>query len=178
MSKDQININTSFEGGFTLLELLVTLLLVGIVSVWGVPRFQALGERSAQASEVNRLQSTLSLARNTAISQRRHITVCPTADDRSACNNDWAGELIIVRGSDTDGIQAQDILRIIPIQQNTQVAYSRGWSRIRYDPMGYASGFNGSFTVCAGHRAESAQGQKLVLSQLGRLRIDEAPIDC
>ncbi|MGO3004639.1 MAG: pilus assembly protein, partial [Halomonas sp.] len=60
----------------------------------------------------------------------------------------------------------------------TQVTYSRGWSRIRYDPMGYTSGFNGSFTVCAGHRAEGAQGQKLVLSQLGRLRIDEAPIDC
>ncbi|MGO3004720.1 MAG: pilus assembly FimT family protein, partial [Halomonas sp.] len=91
MSEDQINIHTSLEGGFTLLELLVTLLLVGIISVWGVPRFQALGERSAQASEVNRLQSTFSLARNTAISQRSHITVCPTAGDRSACNNDWAG---------------------------------------------------------------------------------------
>ena len=68
---------TRHEGGFTLLELLVTLLLLGIVAVMGLPSFQALGERTAQASEINRLQSAFSLARNTAISQRRQITLCP-----------------------------------------------------------------------------------------------------
>ncbi|MDQ7735368.1 GspH/FimT family pseudopilin [Halomonas sp. SpR1] len=178
MSSFQIKTHTTPEGGFTLLELLVTLLLVGIIAAWGLPNFQALGQRTAQTSAVNRLQSAFSLARNTAISQRRQITVCPASANRQACIKGWSGELMIVRGDKTNGITEDDILRIVPAQQDTQVAYSRGWSRIRYSPLGYTSGYNGSFSVCSSSGAEGSLGKKLVLSQLGRLRIDEAPIDC
>ena len=173
-----IEANTAPEGGFTLLELMITLLLVGIIAAWGLPNFQTLGARTAQTSEVNRFQSAFSLARNTAISQRSQITLCPAAGDLKACHTDWSGKLMIVRGDKTDGILADDILRIVPAQQGTQVDYSRGWSRIRYSTLGYTSGYNGSFSICSGNSAEGSQGNKLVLSQLGRLRVDEAPIDC
>lgn len=178
MSDSRIETHMTPESGFTLLELLITLLLVGIIAAWGLPNFQALGERTAQTSEVNRFQSAFSLARNTAISQRSQLTLCPANEDRKACTNDWGGELMIVRGDKTDSIVAEDILRILPAQQGTQVSYSRGWSRIRYSPLGYTSGYNGSFAICSSSGAENAQGKKLVLSQLGRLRVDEAPIDC
>jgi type IV fimbrial biogenesis protein FimT len=178
MSGCHIKTRTIPEAGFTLLELLITLLLVGIIAAWGLPSFKALGERTAQTSEINRLQSAFSLARNTAISQRSQITVCPATTSRQACHEDWSGELMIVRGDKTESIPADDVLRVMPAQQSTQVAYSRGWSRIRYNPLGYTSGFNGSFAICSSSGGEGAQGNKLVLSQLGRLRIDEAPIDC
>ena len=169
---------TTKTSGFTLLELLVVLLLVGIIATWGVPKFQAFGERAAQTSEINRLQSAFSLARNTAISQRRQLTLCPASEDRKACAKDWSGELMIVLGNKTDSITDADIVRIVPAQQGTQVTYNRGWSRIRYSSLGYTRGYNGSFHICASNGEEGAQGKKLVLSQLGRLRIDEAPIDC
>ncbi|MGY2463698.1 GspH/FimT family pseudopilin [Vreelandella sulfidaeris] len=169
---------TLSRNGFTLLELLISLLLVGIIAAWGLPNFQALGERIAQTSEVNRFQSAFSLARNTAISQRSQITICPASEGRTACDSEWSGELMIIKGDKTDSVQADDILRVIPAQENTEVAYSRGWSRIRYNAMGYTSGYNGSFAICSGNSVESSMGKKLVLSQLGRLRIDEAPIDC
>tara|TARA_R110001599_G_scaffold151703_2_gene336593 strand:- start:114 stop:650 length:537 start_codon:yes stop_codon:yes gene_type:complete len=178
MSNGRINTHTLPEGGFTLLELLITLMLVGIIAAWGLPNFQALGERTAQTSEVNRLQSTFSLARNTAISQRRQITLCPADEEHRACASEWSGALMIVKGDQTDNVKADDILRIMPAEQGTQVTYSRGWSRIRYSPLGYRSGYNGSFNVCSGNSRHASQGKKLVLSQLGRLRIDEAPIDC
>lgn len=164
--------------GFTLLELLVTLLLVGILAAWGLPNFQAMGERTALTSEVNRLQSAFSLARNTAISQRRQITLCPATESHQACQQEWSGELMIVRGDKTENISEDDILRIVPPQQGAQVTFNRGWSRIRYNSLGYTSGYNGSFAICSGSGAEGSRGKKLVLSQLGRLRIDEAPIDC
>ncbi|WP_226251439.1 Tfp pilus assembly protein FimT/FimU [Halomonas sp. SBBP1] len=76
---------TTPESGFTLLELLVTLLLVGIIAVLGLPSFQALGERTAQSSEINRLLSAFAFARNTAISQRQQITLAlPTRATRPA----------------------------------------------------------------------------------------------
>lgn len=164
--------------GFTLLELLITLLLVGIVAAWGLPNFQALGKRTAQTSAVNRLQSAFALARNIAISQRRQMTICPATQDRTACDDQWSHALLIVKGDKAENIQADDILRVVPAQQNTKVAYSRGWSRIRYGTLGYTSGYNGSFSICSSNGGERSQGKKLVLSQLGRLRVDEAPIDC
>ena len=85
---------------------------------------------------------------------------------------------MIVKGDQTDNIQTDDILHIMPAERGTRVTYSRGWSRIRYSSLGYTSGYNGSFAICSGNGAEESQGKKLVLSQLGRLRIDEAPIDC
>ena len=85
---------------------------------------------------------------------------------------------MIVLGNKTDSITEDDILRIVPAQQGIQVTYNRGWSRIRYSSLGYTSGYNGSFSICSSNGAEGAQGKRLVLSQLGRLRIDEAPIDC
>ena len=169
---------TALEGGFTLLELIITLLLVGIIAAWGLPSFQALGVRTAQTSEINRFQSTFSLARNMAISQRRQMTLCPATENRMACHNNWSEALMIVRGNKIDGILAEDILRIVPAQQGTQVAYSRGWSRVRYSSLGYTSGFNGSFDICSDNSVEGSKGKRLVLSQLGRLRIDKAPIDC
>ncbi|WP_386080064.1 GspH/FimT family pseudopilin [Vreelandella sp. F11] len=178
MSSFHVKTHTTLAGGFTLLELLVTLLLLGIMAAWGVPSFQALAERTAQTSEVNRFQSAFSLARNTAISQRRQLTLCPAAENRKACANDWSGELMIVAGDKTDNITKDDILRIVPAQQGIQVTYNRGWSRIRYSSLGYTSGYNGSFAICSSNGAEGSQGKRLVLSQLGRLRIDEAPIDC
>lgn len=178
MSDCRLEISASLEGGFTLFELLITLLLVGIMAAWGLPNFQALGERTAQTSEINRLQSAFALARNTAISHQSYITLCPANDNRKACQHEWSGELLIVRGDKTDNITEDDILRIVPRHQDTQVTYSRGWSRVRYNSMGYTSGYNGSFSICSGSGAEGSKGKKLVLSQLGRLRIDEAPIDC
>ena len=174
MSSFYVKTHTTPENGFTLLELLITLLLVGIIAAWGLPNFQALGERTAQTSEVNRFQSAFSFARNTAISQRRQLTLCPASQNREACG----GELMIVWGNKTDSITEEDILRIVPAQQGTQVTYNRGWSRIRYSPLGYTSGYNGSFAICSTSGAVGSKGKKLVLSQLGRLRIDEAPIDC
>ncbi|TVP47155.1 MAG: prepilin-type N-terminal cleavage/methylation domain-containing protein [Halomonas sp.] len=178
MSNGQNDIPPAFESGFTLFELLITLLLVGMIAAWGLPNFHALGERTVHTSAINRLQNTFSLARNTAISQQGSITLCPAADNRTACVDEWSGELIIVRGDITNEIPEEAILRIVPALPHTQVVYSRGWSYVRYNAMGYTRGFNGSFAICSTNGGLGAQGKRLVLSQLGRLRVDEAPIDC
>lgn len=106
--------------GFTLIELLITLALMGILAAWGLPNFQALGERSAVASEVNRLQTVLTLARNTAITQRRDVTVCPINSARTAClsgTNNWSGELVVFTGKPA-GIYLETLLYVFfPLPQ-------------------------------------------------------------
>lgn len=160
--------------GFTLVELSIALLLVVTLAAWGLPAFQAFGHNTAIVSDTNRLQTAFSLARNTAITQRTPVTVCPANADRSACTSDWSNTLMVLRSDSTPPIQSANIVRVFPAKRGTSLSYSRGWRRITYNARGHTAGFNGHFKLCVG----SDKGRKLVLSQLGRLRIDEMPIRC
>lgn len=161
--------------GFTLLELLVVILLMSIMATLAMPSFLAFGERNARSAAVNQLQSTLAFARNTAITQRMEVTVCPTDTGREACINQWGGPVLVVAGDKQESFDDGDIVRVFPAAQRTKITYSRNWKRIKFTPLGHSSGYNGRFFVCPG---EAQRGSELVLSQLGRLRIKEQPYDC
>ncbi|WP_081138862.1 MULTISPECIES: GspH/FimT family pseudopilin [unclassified Halomonas] len=164
----------SVQRGFTLLELMVALVLMAVMTAWLAPGFQALGHHSMLNSETTRLQAAFALARNTAITQRTAVTVCPANPQHTACTASWHDTLMVVKGRATDTIEPAQVLRTFPGQLATYTTYSRGWHRVTYTPLGHASGYNGSFDVCA----TGETGKRLVLSPLGRLRIDKTPIDC
>ncbi|MFN2410270.1 MAG: GspH/FimT family pseudopilin [Halomonas sp.] len=166
--------------GFTLLELLVTLLIMGIVAAWGIPSFQALGERTARTGEANRLQTALGFARQTAITQRQPVTLCPIAgsQDTSHCGENWSRTLMVIHGDQTEDIAAPDVLRTFPASERIDVRYSRGWRRIRYNELGHSSGYNGRFILCPQGEKSRARGSTLVLSQLGRWRMASSPTEC
>lgn len=160
--------------GFTLIELIIALLLISALAAWGVPNFQALGRSTAVTADINRLQSAFSLARNTAITQRKTTTVCPTNQQRNTCTSDWSNALLVIKGDAINQITSSDVVRVFPKEQATTVTYNRNRRRVSYSTLGHANGFNGHFYICAA----SAPGKVLVLSRLGRLRIDETPADC
>ncbi|RUR33000.1 GspH/FimT family pseudopilin [Vreelandella nanhaiensis] len=162
--------------GFTLLELLIVLILVGVLAVWGVPSFNALGERTAVTSEINRLQSALSLARSTAITHQKAITLCPANLDRTACTGDWSSELMIVSADKLRGINEHEVVRLFPA---TAVKVTKnGHDRIRYTPLGHATGFNSTFSICPASTQDIVNGASLVLSTLGRARVEKQPASC
>ncbi|MDR5899380.1 GspH/FimT family protein [Halomonas vilamensis] len=161
--------------GFTLLELLVVILLVGILATLATPSFLAFGERNARSAAVNQLQSTLSFARNTAITQRQEVTVCPSDEKRQNCVTEWSGPILVLTGDKQKNLDTDDIVRVFPSTPRAEISYSRNWRRIKFTPLGHSSGYNGRFFVCP---ANAEKGKELVLSQLGRLRVTEQPYDC
>ncbi len=60
--------------GFTLIELIVTMIVVGILAVAVVPRFSALNGFDAVAYR-DKVKSTLEYARKSAVAARRKVTV-------------------------------------------------------------------------------------------------------
>lgn len=65
---------TRHAGGFTLIELVVTMIVVGILAVAVVPRFSALSGFDAVAYR-DKVKSTLEYARKSAVAARRKVTV-------------------------------------------------------------------------------------------------------
>ena len=83
---------TSKTAGFTLIELMITLVLAAVLLAWGVPSFQRFMERTTLSSETNTWVGMLNYARNEAITRGEKVTICRSAappencDGSSQCN--------------------------------------------------------------------------------------------
>ncbi|HAR62527.1 MAG: hypothetical protein DKM50_02530 [Candidatus Margulisiibacteriota bacterium] len=63
------------EKGFTFIEILIVLFITGVLVSIGVNRFAQSGAIAGYNGEITRMFDTLSYARNTAISQRKEISM-------------------------------------------------------------------------------------------------------
>jgi type IV fimbrial biogenesis protein FimT len=79
---------SQYQRGFTLYELLITLLVVGIVLTVGIPSFRDFTQNSRITGTANDLHSSFLLARSEAARSKSPITICASADPFGAalCN--------------------------------------------------------------------------------------------
>lgn len=84
------------EAGFTLLELLVTLAIISIVMMIGVPSFQHAIRSNRLTAAINDLSTSLSMARSEAIKRNRHVVVRKTGAN---WENGWQVFVDNVRGT-------------------------------------------------------------------------------
>jgi type IV fimbrial biogenesis protein FimT len=73
------------QTGFTLVELMVTIVLVGILLGIGVPSFRDFIRNSRMTSAANDLLADLNLARSESVKRRVPVTLCKSANG-SACD--------------------------------------------------------------------------------------------
>jgi len=82
--------NKRNHSGFTLIELMTTLLVAAVVLGIGIPAFNQFVATNQMAAGVNDLTSALHLARTEAVKRRANVTICPSANpmaDPPACDN-------------------------------------------------------------------------------------------
>ena len=82
------------QTGFTLLELMTTLLVLALLLGIGVPGFQNFIDTNRMAATVNELVGTLYAARTEAVKQRANVTVCASANWDAATPDCTAGALL------------------------------------------------------------------------------------
>ncbi|HLF30189.1 MAG TPA: GspH/FimT family pseudopilin [Xanthomonadales bacterium] len=177
MNPQRTTLPQSTFNGFTGLELLMVVAIAAILLVLGVPALQDFGLRQRMSAAMNALHTQLELARHEAIHLNAYVVVCP-GDGSVGCSgiNDWSRGWIVFSDSngdrqyqpDQDSLQRSEAgLEQIQVQSNS------GRSNLRFYPNGSAPGSNTSITFCDIRGPE--QARKLVISNLGRIRRDEAP---
>ena len=105
--------NKHTEKGFTLLELLVTVVVMGVVLGVGVPNFLEFVRSNRMAAAANEMVSGIYAARSEAIKAQRLVTLCGSADPMAAapvCGGGGVngGFVVFVDDADGDGIDATD----------------------------------------------------------------------
>ncbi len=101
------------EKGFSFLELLIAVVLVGILAGMAAPSFQSAIQNSRMTSDYNALTASLTYARSEAIKQSAQVSVCALASE-NACGDDWSqGWLVFNDNGPTRGFidPAENVLR-------------------------------------------------------------------
>jgi len=93
------------QRGLTMIELMVSLVIMGILAAIAVPSFNRLIATSGTTSDANSLMSDLALARSEAARTGNPVTICLSSDG-ATCNaaaTTWTGGRIVFTDSATSG---------------------------------------------------------------------------
>lgn len=179
---------TRREGGFTLTELMIVVVIVAVLISIAAPGFRSLLERNRLQSAASSLFTSLMLARSEALKRNQPVVVCKS-NDGADCDNTlnwedgwivWADANIKV-GKDpndpliavNDGLTTGDTLRSL----NGVFANS-----ITYKVDGSASVSGGAsasdtFVLCNADK-DTSTGREIAVERTGRPRINTPASDC
>lgn len=169
--------------GFTLYELLMTLMLVGIILAAGLPAFSGTLARQRQAVEINALFHALHLARKESIMRRKVVSLCPSLDGSSCTpGKDWSAGWIMFENADRDSPPHVDageaVLQAHRVSSKVIILANRRGFTLRAT---FLRATNGTFIVC--DREARTPGKGLIVSYTGRPRVvfeqsDGTPYSC
>jgi type IV fimbrial biogenesis protein FimT/type IV fimbrial biogenesis protein FimU len=90
--------------GFTLLELMVGIVIVGILIGVGLPSLNDFMTRSRVDAQITEIHRVVMTARNAAINTGQWVTVCPLASN--ACGTNWQGQISVFTNTNNTPVDA------------------------------------------------------------------------
>lgn len=135
---------------FTLVELLITLAIVGILATVALPNMSSFIKNEQLTSSINSLLSHLQYARSESILRHRQIVVC-ASNDEATCSGNWIDGWIIFNDDDQSGdlSGSETILKIREnLSANITLSSSAGTTSVIFDKRGFTPASASTFTVC------------------------------
>ncbi len=93
------------QTGFTLYELLTTMLIVGVVLAIGVPNMQSFRQNGRMTATANDLHSSFHLARSEAARAKTNITICASANSmlpNPTCGGEFEAGWVVFEDRNAD----------------------------------------------------------------------------
>jgi type IV fimbrial biogenesis protein FimT len=126
--------NNKNQYGFTLYELMITLVVVGVVLTVGLPNLSDFTKASRMSATANDLHSSFQLARSEAARSKSPITICASADSTTAsptCGGTFEQGWMIfldLNGDLARGGAGENVLRSYPAVANDVSITTNGGS--------------------------------------------------
>lgn len=156
--------NEKGQSGFTIVEIVVTLTVAGIILAMAVPSFRDLMSNSRQTTTTNNLIASISYARSEAVRRAQTVSI--------VANGTWQGGWTIVDQAGTiirrfEAPHASVQISVVPADATT----------LRFDGRGLMSNQaqGATFSVC--DNRPSTAGRQIQLSATGRPQLDRKYYD-
>lgn len=177
------------QSGFTLYELLITLLIVGVVLTLGIPNMSEFTRNSRITTTANDLHAAFQVARSEAARAKTNITICASDNSTTAaadCQGAWQDGFIIFIDANGDLARAgggETVLRAHgSIAEGVSLAVANNASYFSYAATGLGRGNVGGapavsqIVVCDKRGIDESSkdfsfGRLLVATPLGRATV-------
>ena len=156
--------------GFTLLELLIVVGMVGLLMAFGIPAMSSFAKNDRLSTQINTLVGHLAYARSEAVTRSQQVGLCPSSDMSSCSGNNWADGWILY--IDTDGnllySSGEEILRAKQMLSGSNTLTSTFVGSFVYDNRGFSATGTGTFSLCDDRG--TANMKSISISNTGRVR--------
>lgn len=167
--------NRKSTSGFTLLELIVTISIAGILMAMAIPSFNDMIRNSRLTTYANEMVTSLNLARSEAVKRGVSVSVRKSSSVTGCTPTYWStcGWNVFV-DNDADGTldTGEEVLRTYPALPSpyTLTGNNNFVNFIRYQPDG-TSNQMGSFAICANTTPLAYTSRLVIVSIMGRIRM-------
>ncbi|MBD3650725.1 MAG: GspH/FimT family pseudopilin [Alcanivorax sp.] len=121
------------SGGFTLIELMLTLALVAIVLGFGVPSMTQLIRSNQVINQTNSVLGGIQLARAEAVKRGVGMAVCGSSDQAS-CDGQWGQGWLVYE--DSDGSGSPTSTNIVRVADGSAEVDNTSGGVVRFDHQG------------------------------------------
>ncbi|WP_371377903.1 GspH/FimT family pseudopilin [Thalassotalea aquiviva] len=153
--------------GFSLIELMVTLAVFGIMMGIAAPNFNQFLIKIRVDNQISEMQNMILSARNTAINSGHTTILCPL-DINGVCTDNWGRELSVFTDLDNNGKfnDSDTLIKIKDAINSNDIALFTG-SIISYSPTGNSNLSNlVQFHYCPESKLRHSRG--IEISRTGR----------
>ncbi len=140
-----------FKGGFTLVELLITLGIIALSLSLVIPTFSVLDKYSTERMARGVIQA-LMFSRSSAIQTQESVFICPSTNMQN-CDRNWSGQLAVYKDLNGDKLldEGDEVIQQFDLSSKHSHLKWRSFQNKRYLellPTGMTNYQNGTFTVC------------------------------
>jgi type IV fimbrial biogenesis protein FimT len=158
--------------GFTLLELMIVVGIIGVVMAIAVPSLSETIKNERLTSATNGLLSDIMLARSKAVGRNQPVIICASSDGATCTNGSYEEGWIVTIDNDNNGT-GDEIIKIQSSAENN-ITYDQGGaglSIISFDSRGFLpTGANtGTISVCDDRANPNDFARTISLSVTGRV---------
>jgi type IV fimbrial biogenesis protein FimT len=167
--------------GFTLIELMIALSIVGILLAVAVPSFREAMMNVRISAQTNDLMTDLSIARSEAVKRNLPVLLC-TSKDGLACGGSWSdGWIVFVDADNSASVTNGDlVMKTRPAAEgNNSIVATAGTetlSAVSYRPTGLTGNKTiVKFSICDS-RTTTKSGREVEITVTGRAKA--TPVVC
>lgn len=162
-----------FEKAFTLIELLITLLILSVLLAVGLPNFASFLQTKKSDDTIKRVKQAVEVAKVSAIVNGQNVTLCKSRDGEQ-CGGNWEQGIITFTDANADRKINQDdkLIRYFTFPDAQGSIHWRAFQNRQYlqiTSQGFTRHQNGNFTYCPFNK-NNYLARQLIVNRTARVR--------
>ncbi|MCW8857894.1 MAG: GspH/FimT family pseudopilin [Kangiella sp.] len=163
-----------YTKGFTLIELIFTVIALSIITAIAIPHFTKFSAKHRVSADIFTIKSLIETSRGKAISSNHPIVICGMEHNEtksdiplSQCTRNWQEINIISLGTNGNTLIYQELLT--DSYSKIQWSAFQRKSYLTFSPAGYTQHQNGTLYLC--HKTYADLHRAVVINKSGRVTI-------